>query len=93
MTVTVGTQTPVLQNVSDTSFTVDLAPEPAGLLDLVITRLNGLSASECLVVATPGVAFVTSTVHQAGFGGQAGADAICTARAAAAGLSGTCFED
>ncbi|MCC6764531.1 MAG: hypothetical protein IT293_07695 [Deltaproteobacteria bacterium] len=42
--------------------------------------------------ATPGlfnVVFVTSTTHGGDFGGLVGADAICGARAAAAGLPGT----
>jgi hypothetical protein len=44
------------------------------------------------ITATPGtfnIAFVTSTTHNGNLGGLAGADAICTGRAAAAGLPGT----
>lgn len=37
----------------------------------------------------PNLVFVTSTLHTGDFGGVAGADAICAARATAAGLSGT----
>lgn len=44
------------------------------------------------VTATPNVfnyAFVTSSTHQGDFGGTTGGDAICNARASAAGLPGT----
>lgn len=37
----------------------------------------------------PNIVFVTSTEHTANLGGLAGADAICAARATAAGLAGT----
>ncbi|MCE9580484.1 MAG: hypothetical protein K8W52_45615 [Deltaproteobacteria bacterium] len=39
--------------------------------------------------SSPNVMFVTSTVHTANLGGLDGADAICSQRAAAAGLHGT----
>jgi len=39
--------------------------------------------------AAPNVVFVTSTTHSGNLGGVSGADAICQARAAAAGLAGT----
>jgi hypothetical protein len=37
----------------------------------------------------PNIVFVTSTRHSPKFGGLAGADAICAARATAGGLAGT----
>ncbi len=36
----------------------------------------------------PKVVFVSSTIHNGNFGGRSGADAICNARAAEAGLPG-----
>ena len=40
-------------------------------------------------VTGSGLVFVTSTTHNGNLGGVAGADAICNARAAAAGLPGS----
>jgi hypothetical protein len=46
-------------------------------------------APDAMVVTTPNLVFVTSTHHDGNLGGVAGADAICQARAQAAGLPGT----
>ena len=69
-----------------------------GLIDEVRVYNRALAPSEILDLynntnGTPGagtgVAFVTSTTYNGNLGGVAGADAICQARASAAGLSGT----
>jgi len=50
-----------------------------------------LLASPSAAQSSPSIVFVTSTVHNGDLGGLVGADAICQARAVAAGFPGTYF--
>lgn len=54
-----------------------------------VTMSQARSATATFAKTAPNIAFVTSTTHTANLGGLAGADTICNARAAAAGLTGT----
>jgi hypothetical protein len=58
----------------------------AGTCVVTITAATTVTATFTL---QPNIAFVTSTSHTGNLGGIAGADAVCQARASAAGLPGT----
>ena len=54
-----------------------------------MTSDTTITATFNAAVVTPNLVFVTSTTHTGNLGGLAGADAICQARASAAGRAGT----
>lgn len=54
-----------------------------------VTMSQARSVTATFTKLAPNIAFVTSTTHNGNLGGLTGADNICKARAAAAGLAGT----
>ena len=91
MTVTVGgVSTPVL-SFSTTSFQLDVGPQTAGTVDVIVTLPDTQTASAPLTFSALRIAtaFVTSAQYLGNLGGIAGADAKCQAAATAGSLSGT----
>lgn len=90
-TVTFAGNPVVPTDVTTTSFSIDVvAPAVAGPVPIVVTLSNGESDSEFITIVDVRTVFATSTVYDGSqIGGLAGADAICMAHAAVAGLSGT----
>lgn len=90
MTVSFGTQNPTPTNVSATSFDVVVGPQPEGDASVQVTRSDG---GQSLVATfrfkTEFIIFTTQSTTDGDIGGVTGADAICAAEAAAAGLPGT----
>lgn len=93
VTVQFGTQTLTPSAVSTTSITVSYAAEPEGQIDLVVDHPNGLDSGPGLYqivdLANSRLVFLTAAAYDGDLGGLAGADALCQAEAAGAGLSGT----
>ena len=92
VSVSFGTLTPTPYNVTSTSFQVDVGPHPGGeaVVPVTVTNLNGKQDADSLFAFLDETrrVFVTSTQQAGNLGGIAGADAICTAAAASAGLPG-----
>lgn len=61
----------------------------SGSCSLPMTGDTTITATFNAAVVMPNLVFVTSTTHTGNLGGLAGADAICQARASAAGRAGT----
>lgn len=61
----------------------------AGSSPCTVTMSQARSVTATFTKNAPNIAFVTSTSHNGNLGGLAGADAICKARASAAGLAGS----
>ena len=92
LAVSFGSENPIPQNLTAESFDVTVGPQPPGIVNVTLSYPSGNQATstfEWLDVAASRTVFVTSTRHAGEFGGLAGADAICAARASGAGLSGT----
>ncbi len=70
-------------SVKDTH--MDAGPSDGRPIDTSLIDAQGIDAAD----VSPHLVFVTSTTHSGGFGGVLRADAICQARAQAAGLAGT----
>ena len=76
--------------VVDTAMVVDASDAAPDLRpDLIDLSPPPPDFSGVDFAGTPNYAFVTSTAHNGDFGGLAGADSICNARALAAGLPGS----
>ncbi len=90
-TVTLDGSPVTLVNPTTTSFSFDMvASAVQEIVPVVMTLANGQTASLPLDYKDFSRAFVTSTQYMAGeLGGLSGADALCTSRAAAAGLVGS----
>ena len=92
LSVTFGNQTPTAQNVTATSFQVNVGPQTAGAKQVQVSYPSGKQAMatyEFVDSSVHKLAFATSTTYNGSLGGIAGGDAKCAARAAAASLSGT----
>ena len=89
LTVDFGTESPTPQALTPTQFTVQVGPQAFSTIDVRVTNPNGLFDEEPFAFVRERTVFVTSTLHAGDFGGIAGADAVCAARASSAGLTGT----
>ncbi len=91
MTAQVGVETGTLSNITSTRVDVAIGGHTAGTEDIIVTLTNGESDTliDGIGFTDTRILFVTSTIHTGDLGGIAGADAICAARAAAGGLTGT----
>lgn len=92
--VSFGSENPVPQNLTPTSFDVTVGPQAPGVVSVTVSYPSGLQdtavdAFEFFDAAGAKRVFVTSTVQNGNLGGIAGANAICAARATAGALPGT----
>lgn len=88
-----GSENPVPQNVTPTSFQVSVGPQATGVVTVTVSYAGGPADTANFYFSpandtTPRIAFATSTSFQGDLGGLAGADATCQALAEAASLPG-----
>ncbi len=88
-----GTFTFVTELTSGSTYTVSVKTNPVGQRCTVMNGSGKLTNTDISNVSitciTHNIVFVTSTSQTGNLGGLAGADAVCAARATAAGLPGT----
>jgi hypothetical protein len=94
LAVSFGSQNPVPQNLTPTSFDVSVGPQAPGVVSVTVSYPSGLQDTEASAFnffdgTGAKRVFTTSTAQNGNLGGIAGANAICAARASAASLSGT----
>ena len=85
LSVVFGSETPTPTNITPTSFDVVVGPQPAGVVNVTVTLTNGKSTMTSFPFLTERKVFVSSALYDGDLGGLSGADASCTALAAAVG--------
>lgn len=90
LSVSLGSESPTPANLTPTSFEVTVGPQPVGPVTVQVTHPNGkVSNVASFVFIDHARVFASSTTTRGNIGGIAGGDALCQARADAAGISGS----
>lgn len=91
--VSFGSEMPTVQNLTPTSFEVDVGPQAVGAATVTVSYPGGQAADQATFEFVDDTlvrrVFVTSTLTDGDLGGVAGADTICASLASAASLPGT----